>query len=51
MDIEPPWTFELINPRERNKRTHGGVLEFTAPSGIVYLPQWVREVLIPNNLS
>lgn len=42
LDIEGPWTFELINPRDHTRKTHAGVLEFTAPQGMVYLPQWVR---------
>lgn len=45
MDIEGPWTFELINPHNQSKRTHAGVLEFTAPAGQVYLPQWMMNSL------
>lgn len=41
MDIEGPWTFDLINPADQDRRTFAGVLEFTAPAGTVYLPQWV----------
>ena len=41
LDIEGPWTFELINPIKRHLKTHAGVLEFTADEGVVYLPSWV----------
>lgn len=44
MDIEGPWTFDLINPTDQDRRAFAGVLQFTAPPGTVYLPQWVCAV-------
>lgn len=41
LDIEGPWTFELINMANPVLKTHAGVLEFTADEGVVYLPSWV----------
>jgi len=32
--------FELVNEQE-DKKTHAGVLEFTAEEGRIYLPTWV----------
>lgn len=40
MDGEP-LTFMISNPKFGIK-THVGVLEFSAPDGICYLPTWVR---------
>lgn len=45
LDIEGPWTFELINPIKRHLKTHAGVLEFTADEGVVYLPSWMMKRL------
>ena len=45
LDIEGPWTFELVNPVKRQLKTHAGVLEFTADEGVVYLPSWMMKRL------
>lgn len=41
LHITYPMLFELINGAAE-KRTHAGVLEFTAEEGKIYLPYWVR---------
>lgn len=49
LHIAYPMLFELIhggveeNGQLVNKRSHAGVLEFTAEEGRVYMPQWVRK--------
>jgi ubiquitin fusion degradation protein 1 len=48
LDIESPWTFELVNPIKRQLKTHAGVLEFTAEEGNVYLPSWMMKRLELN---
>lgn len=48
LDLESPWTFELINPLNPQLRTHAGVLEFTADEGVVYLPRWMMKRLNLN---
>jgi ubiquitin fusion degradation protein 1 len=40
LHITYPMLFELINGA-RERKTHAGVLEFTAEEGKIYLPQWV----------
>ncbi|CCE62111.1 hypothetical protein TPHA_0B04420 [Tetrapisispora phaffii CBS 4417] len=44
LNIRYPMLFELTS-NETGKVTHGGVLEFTAEEGRVYLPQWMMETL------
>ncbi|CDO92766.1 unnamed protein product [Kluyveromyces dobzhanskii CBS 2104] len=44
LNVRYPMLFELTS-QESNKVTHGGVLEFTAEEGRVYLPQWMMETL------
>lgn len=41
-----PQLFQLSNPARSDKKTHCGVLEFTAEEGHVYLPYWVLIVLV-----
>ena len=43
LDIESPWTFELVKPTDQSLRTHCGVLEFIADEGTVNLPAWVSR--------
>ncbi|CAM9952888.1 unnamed protein product, partial [Choristocarpus tenellus] len=38
--VEYPMLFEISNPAE-SKRTHCGVLEFSAPEGSCYIPYWM----------
>lgn len=38
--------FELINDNQPDKKTHGGVVEFTAEEGRVYLPRWMMQTLL-----
>ncbi|KAJ1719850.1 ubiquitin fusion degradation protein, partial [Coemansia erecta] len=48
-DVVYPLLFKLQNDNQPagspTKRTHCGVLEFTAEEGRVYLPQWMMETL------
>ncbi|KAJ2891000.1 ubiquitin fusion degradation protein [Coemansia aciculifera] len=46
LEIVYPMLFKLENDEAAtSKRTHCGVLEFTAEEGRVYLPQWIMETL------
>lgn len=45
LQIEYPMLFELKNGTS-GKRTHCGVLEFTAPEGHCYLPFWMMQNLM-----
>ncbi|SCV03137.1 LANO_0G02366g1_1 [Lachancea nothofagi CBS 11611] len=47
LSVRYPMLFQLTVP-ETSKVTHGGVLEFTAEEGRVYLPQWMMETLGVN---
>ncbi|CCH58344.1 hypothetical protein TBLA_0A05510 [Henningerozyma blattae CBS 6284] len=44
LNIRYPMLFELT-ANDSKKVTHGGVLEFIAEEGRVYLPQWMMETL------
>lgn len=44
LNISYPMLFELSS-EDTGLKTHGGVLEFTAEEGRVYLPQWMMEAL------
>ncbi|KAK7715744.1 ubiquitin fusion degradation protein [Botryosphaeria dothidea] len=44
LHITYPMLFELINGTAQ-KRTHAGVLEFTAEEGKIYLPYWLMQTL------
>jgi ubiquitin fusion degradation protein 1 len=44
MQVEYPMLFELKNP-VTGKRTHCGVLEFSAEEGRCYIPFWMMEGL------
>ena len=44
LHIAYPMLFELINGQE-DKKTHAGVLEFTAEEGRVYVPNWIMDTL------
>nr|CAG8434526.1 6222_t:CDS:10 [Entrophospora candida] len=44
LHIVYPMLFRLHN-KKINKHSHAGVLEFIAPEGHVYLPQWLMETL------
>lgn len=52
MNVEYPMKFELTNEAE-NKRTHCGVLEFSAEEGRCYMPFWMMQSLLVrlNSLS
>ncbi|KAJ2694260.1 ubiquitin fusion degradation protein [Coemansia sp. RSA 1285] len=46
LEVVYPLLFKLQNDEsDETKRTHCGVLEFTAEEGRVYLPQWMMETL------
>jgi ubiquitin fusion degradation protein 1 len=44
MNVEYPMLFE-ITAADTGKRTHCGVLEFSAEEGFCYLPYWMMENL------
>ncbi|CAM9487313.1 unnamed protein product, partial [Discosporangium mesarthrocarpum] len=43
--VEYPMLFEISNQAE-GKRTHCGVLEFSAPEGSCYIPYWMMQNLL-----
>ena len=45
MQIQYPMLFENLNERQ-GRRSHCGVLEFSADEGIVYMPQWMMRNLL-----
>ena len=45
LSISYPMMFMLSNP-QMGKKTHCGVLEFSAEEGLCYLPYWVRSVIL-----
>lgn len=45
MSVEYPMLFELTNP-SLGKRTHCGVLEFSAEEGRCYIPFWMMQNLV-----
>jgi len=45
LNIAYPMLFELINEQE-DRKTHAGVLEFTAEEGRIYLPNWMMQTLL-----
>lgn len=47
LNINYPMLFKLVN-KNTNRVTHCGVLEFVADEGKIYLPLWVR-ILILND--
>lgn len=47
MRVQYPMQFELRNENvEPLRRTHVGVLEFTAPEGQMYVPYWIMQNLL-----
>jgi ubiquitin fusion degradation protein 1 len=42
---DPVMLFELTNVKQK-KRTHCGVLEFTAEEGVCYIPYWMMQNLL-----
>ena len=47
MKVQFPMQFELINENvDPPRRTHVGVLEFTAPEGQMFVPYWIMEKLL-----
>ncbi|OUM65673.1 hypothetical protein PIROE2DRAFT_41437, partial [Piromyces sp. E2] len=45
LNIAYPMLFELVNEQE-DRKTHAGVLEFTAEEGRIYLPNWMMKTLL-----
>ena len=45
LHIEYPMLFKVEN-RRNSRSTHCGVLEFIADEGMMYMPYWVRVVLL-----
>lgn len=48
LNISYPIMFRVFNAQRRTSTattTHAGVLEFSAPEGLVYLPNWVIILL------
>ena len=50
MNVEYPMLFELTN-YSTGKRTHCGVLEFSAEEGKMYIPHWMMQNLIMEENS
>jgi hypothetical protein len=44
LDIETPYTFEIVHPVNRELKTHAGVLEFHGDEDFVYMPNWVSRL-------
>ena len=42
LEVQYPMTFEIVT---NNKKTHCGVLEFTADEGTCYIPTWIMQNL------
>lgn len=51
LDIETPYTFEIVHPVNRNLKTHAGVLEFHGDEDLIYMPNWVSTQLPSLTLS
>lgn len=49
LHITYPMLFELINGA-KERTTHAGVLEFIAEEGKIYLPFWVRVLLLLSTI-
>ncbi len=49
MNVEYPMLFEISSPTV-GKRTHCGVLEFSAEEGYCYMPFWMMENLVVRKL-
>mmetsp|Transcript_29632 Transcript_29632/g.41700 ORF Transcript_29632/g.41700 Transcript_29632/m.41700 type:complete len:314 (-) Transcript_29632:68-1009(-) len=45
LQIAYPMLFELSNAQNQNKRTHCGVLEFTADEGCCNIPYWMMQLI------
>jgi len=45
MHIQYPMLFEITNP-QTGRKTHGGVIEFTAEEGMVFMPYWMMQNLL-----
>ncbi|GMN28542.1 hypothetical protein TIFTF001_002083 [Ficus carica] len=43
LEIEFPMMFELKNPRETDKVSHCGVIDFSSDEGEVLLPEWIMS--------
>jgi len=50
LHITYPMLFELINGAKETM-THAGVLEFIAEEGKIYLPFWVSESIVQDNIE
>lgn len=47
MNVQYPMQFELKNENiEPSRRTHVGILEFTAPEGQMFIPYWIMQSLL-----
>eukprot|EP01114_Cavostelium_apophysatum_P013304 TRINITY_DN3192_c0_g1_i1.p1 TRINITY_DN3192_c0_g1~~TRINITY_DN3192_c0_g1_i1.p1 ORF type:complete len:309 (+),score=79.96 TRINITY_DN3192_c0_g1_i1:114-1040(+) len=46
LKIDYPMLFEVTNSSMKDKRTHCGVLEFTADEGTAGLPYWMMQLLL-----
>lgn len=44
-DMPSPLTFSISSVADPSLKTHCGVLEFSAPEGVVYLPNWMFHSL------
>jgi ubiquitin fusion degradation protein 1 len=48
-NAQTPFTFVLRNKKNDNEIVYAGVIEFTAPEKIVYVPSWMMSILKIQN--
>lgn len=48
LKVHYPMMFEVTNP-QTGLKTHCGVMEFSAPEGVAYLPYWMMEELFGSD--
>eukprot|EP01118_Nematostelium_gracile_P014945 TRINITY_DN5908_c0_g1_i1.p1 TRINITY_DN5908_c0_g1~~TRINITY_DN5908_c0_g1_i1.p1 ORF type:complete len:285 (-),score=77.82 TRINITY_DN5908_c0_g1_i1:30-884(-) len=46
LQIEFPMLFQLTNHLDQKRKTHCGVIEFTAEEGNCYIPYWMMQILL-----
>jgi ubiquitin fusion degradation protein 1 len=49
LSISYPMMFMVSNP-QLGKKTHCGVLEFSAEEGLCYLPYWVMKIVLNDSI-
>lgn len=48
LKVSYPMMFQIVNPQS-GKKTHCGVMEFSAEEGVAYLPYWMMQNLFVEN--